>query len=210
MRSSASWAGARSEYLSLVRGDARGAGPFLRRLGLSAASIPYGAAVQAHNLAYDRGWLRVVRVPAPVVCVGNLTVGGTGKTPFVEHVAGFYRRRDVRVAVLSRGYGAETGPNDEALVLEENLPDVPHLQGKDRVALAFSAIEELDSELLVLDDGFQHRHLGRDLDLVLIDATAPWGYGRLLPRGLLREPRRGLRRAHLIALTRCDQVCAGR
>ena len=82
-------------------------------------------------------------MPAPVVCVGNLTVGGTGKTPFVEHVAGFYRRREVRVAVLSRGYGAETGPNDEALVLEENLPDVPHLQGKDRVALAFSAIEEL-------------------------------------------------------------------
>ncbi len=142
------------------------------------------------------------------MCVGNLTVGGTGKTPFVEHVAGFYRRRDVRVAVLSRGYGAETGPNDEALVLEENLPDVPHLQGKDRVALARAAIEELESELLVLDDGFQHRRLCRDLDLVLIDATAPWGYGRLLPRGLLREPVSGLRRAHLIALTRCDQVNA--
>jgi tetraacyldisaccharide 4'-kinase len=204
--SSASSAGARQRYLSVIRGDARGAGPALQRLGFSAASIPYGIAVRLRNLGYDRGWLKTYRVPAPVVCVGNLTVGGTGKTPFVEHVAGFYRRREVRVAVLSRGYGAETGPNDEALVLEENLPDVPHLQGKDRVALARSAIEELESELLVLDDGFQHRRLCRDLDLVLIDATAPWGYGRLLPRGLLREPPRGLRRAHLIALTRCDQV----
>jgi tetraacyldisaccharide 4'-kinase len=204
--SSASPAGARQRYLSVVRGDARGAGPALQRLGLSAASIPYGIAVRLRNFGYDRGWLPTHRVPAPVVCVGNLTVGGTGKTPFVEYVAGFYRRRDVRVAVLSRGYGAETGPNDEALVLEENLPDVPHLQGKDRVALARSAIEELESELLVLDDGFQHRRLCRDLDLVLIDATAPWGYGRLLPRGLLRESPCGLRRAHLIALTRCDQV----
>jgi tetraacyldisaccharide 4'-kinase len=199
-------AGPRQRYLSVIRGEARGAGPALQRLGLSAASIPYGIAVRLRNLGYDRGWLKAHRAATPVVCVGNLTVGGTGKTPFVEHVAGFYRRRDVRVAVLSRGYGAETGPNDEALVLEENLPDVPHLQGKDRVALAISAIEELESELLVLDDGFQHRRLGRDLDLVLIDATAPWGYGRLLPRGLLREPPRGLRRAHLIALTRCDHV----
>ncbi len=204
--STAPSAGARQRYLSVIRGDARGARPALQRLGFSAASIPYGIAVGLRNLGYDRGWLKTHRVPAPVVCVGNLTVGGTGKTPFVEHIAGFYRRRDVRVAVLSRGYGAETGPNDEALVLEENLPDVPHLQGKDRVALARSAIEELESELLVLDDGFQHRRLCRDLDLVLIDATAPWGYGRLLPRGLLRETPTGLRRAHLIALTRCDQV----
>jgi tetraacyldisaccharide 4'-kinase len=203
---SASPAASRQRYLSVIRGEAYGAGPALQRLGLSAATLPYGIAVRLRNIGYDRGWLRTYRVSAPVVCVGNLTVGGTGKTPFVEHVAGFYRRRDVRVAVLSRGYGAETGPNDEALVLEENLPDVPHLQGRDRVALALSAIEELESELLVLDDGFQHRRLFRDLDLVLIDATAPWGYGRLLPRGLLRETPSGLRRAHLIALTRCDQV----
>ena len=179
----------RRRYLAVVRGEARGFGPALQRLGLSAAGIPYGVAVRLRNLGYDRGWLRTRRVAGTVVSVGNLTVGGTGKTPFVEHVAGFYRRRDVRVAVLSRGYGAESGPNDEALVLEENLPDVPHLQGKDRVALAQAAIEELESELLVLDDGFQHRRLFRDLDLVLIDATQPWGHGRLLPRGLLREPR---------------------
>lgn len=189
-----------------MRGESNGVGPALQRIGLSAASVPYGLATRLRNLGYDRGWLRCARVPAPVVSVGNLTVGGTGKTPFVEHVAGFYRRRDVRVAVLSRGYGADHGPNDEALVLEENLPDVPHLQGADRAALARSAIEELESTLLVLDDGFQHRRLCRDLDVVLIDATAPWGHGRLLPRGLLREPKSGLRRAHLVALTHCDQI----
>src|SRR5262249_38735959 len=108
--------------------------------------------------------------------------------------------------ILSRGYGSTSGPNDEALVLEENLPDVPHLQGADRAALAGAAVEELESEVLVLDDGFQHRRLARDLDLVLIDATRPWGFGRLLPRGLLREPVFGLRRAGAVVLTRCDQV----
>ncbi len=139
-----------------------------------------------------------------MVSVGNLTAGGTGKTPCVEMVARFYRGLDRRVAILSRGYGAQAGVNDEALVLEQSLPDVPHLQGADRVALAQLAVEELESEILVLDDGFQHRRLRRDLDMVLIDATNPWGHGYLLPRGLLREPIGGLRRADVVLLTRCD------
>jgi tetraacyldisaccharide 4'-kinase len=174
------------------------------------ASVPYGLAVRLRNRAYACGCRSVHRAAVPVVSVGNLTAGGTGKTPCVEYVAGFYRRRERRVAVLSRGYGGAGGRNDEALVLEENLPDVPHLQGRDRVALARAAVEELESEVLVLDDGFQHRRLARDLDLVLIDATEPWGYGYLLPRGLLREPRSSLRRAGLVVLTRCDQAGPGR
>src|SRR5439155_15416037 len=99
---------------------------------------------------------------------------------------------DLRVAILSRGYGAAgggAGRNDEAMVLEENLPDVPHYQGGDRVALARTAVEESESEVMVLDDGFQHRRLARDLDVVLIDATDPWGSRYLLPRGGLREPK---------------------
>jgi tetraacyldisaccharide 4'-kinase len=135
-----------------------------------------------------------------------LTVGGTGKTPCVEFVARFYRELGLRVALLSRGYGAKEGPNDEELVLEENLPDVPHLQGVDRAALAHVAVDELESQVLVLDDGFQHRRLGRDLDVALIDGTAPWGNGYLFPRGLLREPLSSLRRAGLVMLTRCDMV----
>jgi tetraacyldisaccharide 4'-kinase len=144
----------------------------------------------------------------PVVSVGNLTLGGTGKTPCVEWVARFYRERELQVTILSRGYGAEQGRNDEAMVLEENLPDVPHLQGPDRVALAGTAVEELEAELLILDDGFQHRRLRRDLDIVLIDATVPPARDRLFPRGTLREPAGDLRRASAVLLTRCDQVPA--
>src|SRR5262249_39884651 len=123
-------------YLSLVRGEARGLWPALQRIGLRMAGVPYGLAVWVRNVFYQRGWRRSHRALVPVVSVGNLTVGGTGKTPCVEFVARFYRGLDRRVAILSRGYGSEGGRNDEALVLEENLPDVPHLQGADRVALA--------------------------------------------------------------------------
>jgi tetraacyldisaccharide 4'-kinase len=196
------------DYRALVSGQARGIGPGLARCGLWGASLLYGGAVRLRNALYDRHWLRVHRAEVPVVSVGNLTAGGTGKTPCVEHVARFYRGLDLRVAILSRGYGAAAGPNDEALVLEDNLPDVPHLQGANRATLAASAVEELESEVLVLDDGFQHRRLARDLDVVLVDATNPWGHGHLLPRGLLREPGVGLRRADMILLTRCDQVRA--
>jgi tetraacyldisaccharide 4'-kinase len=197
--------GPRHHYLRLISGKAHGVAPMLERLALGVASVPYGLAVRLRNVAYQRGWLGVERVPIPVVSVGNLTAGGTGKTPCVEYIARFYRNLDRRVAVLSRGYGSTGGCNDEALVLEENLPDVPHLQGADRVELARTAIEELESEILILDDGFQHRRLARDVDVVLVDATLPWGYGHLLPRGLLREPRSGLRRADVVVLTRCDQ-----
>ncbi len=200
--------GPRHHYLRLLSGEARGLVPALERFGLRAASVPYGLAVRLRNTAYQRGWLHSERVPAAVISVGNLTAGGTGKTPCVEYVARFYRNLGRRVAVLSRGYGGMGGRNDEALVLEENLPDVPHLQGADRVAQARTALAEWKSEVLVLDDGFQHRRLARDVDLVLIDATAPWGHGYLLPRGLLREPPDSLRRADVLMLTRCDQASA--
>lgn len=193
-------------FLSLVSGERRGVWAGLQRLGLWVLSVPYGWAIAARNWLYQHGWKKTYAAGIPVISVGNLTVGGTGKTPCVEYVARYYRRHDLRVALVSRGYGARAGRNDEALVLEENLPDVPHLQGVDRVGLAKVAVEELESELLVLDDGFQHRRLQRDLDLVLLDATAPWGYSYLLPRGLLREPLRSLRRADVAVLTRCDQV----
>ena len=197
----------RERFLQLIGGQRRGWWPTLLRAGLWLLSLGYGLGIRLRNLAYDRGWLRVHRAAVPVVSVGNLSVGGTGKTPFVEYVARFFRERDHLVALLSRGYGADTqggtGRNDEAMVLEENLPDVPHLQGADRVALAATAVEECESEVLVLDDGFQHRRLARDLDIVLLDATAPLDH--LLPRGLLREPLSSLHRAHAIVLTRCDQ-----
>jgi tetraacyldisaccharide 4'-kinase len=181
----------------------------LGRTGLSVASAGYRAAIAIRNRAYDRGWLAVHRADVPVVSVGNLTVGGTGKTPMVEWVARWFRDHGKRVVILSRGYGQVQGLNDEGRVLEDNLPDVPHLQDADRVRSARIAVEELEGELVVLDDGFQHRRLARDLDLVLMDALDPFGLGRLLPRGLLREPVSSLRRADVAVLSRADLVAAG-
>ncbi len=169
-------------------------------------SVPYGWLTRLRNRCYDCGWRRVHRVGAPVISVGNLTLGGTGKTPCVEYVARFYRDLGRRPAILSRGYGGGGKANDEALVLRDNLPDVPHLQGKDRVLLALRVTAERRADVLILDDAFQHRRLGRDLDIVLLDATEPWGHGHLFPRGLLREDVAGLCRADVVVLTRCDLV----
>src|SRR5262249_60195439 len=145
------------EFRALVSGQRRGFGAALLRGGLAFASVPYGLAAGLRNALYDRGWKRSHRAAVPVVSVGNLTLGGTGKTPCVEYVARFYRGLDRRVAILSRGYGGSGGRNDEALLLEENLPDVPHLQGADRVALAQVAAEELRGQGRVLHRGLPHR-----------------------------------------------------
>jgi tetraacyldisaccharide 4'-kinase len=195
-------------YRELVRGERRGTVDALARGLLWVASGPYGAVVVARNRAFDSGLKRTVRAGCPVVSVGNITVGGTGKTPMVESVARRLRESGLRVVIASRGYGSGEGLNDEGLVLDANLPDVPHLQAPDRVALAKIAIEELEAEALVLDDGFQHRRLARDLDIVLLDALDPFGAGALLPRGLLREPIGSLRRADIVVLTRADLVDA--
>jgi tetraacyldisaccharide 4'-kinase len=182
--------------------------PRIALAGLRLASGAYGVGIAARNAGFDRGWKQRHHASVPVVSVGNLTLGGTGKTPMVEWLARWYRRRGLRVVILSRGYGNTVGMNDEGLVLEENLPDVPHLQDPDRVALASIATHELESQLIVLDDGFQHRRLARDVDLVLLDALEPFGLGHLFPRGLLREPVRSLRRASVVVLSRADLVAA--
>lgn len=198
-----------TEFHDIVSGKRRDLTAAVSRAILRLASIPYGASVRRRNRRFDRGKRPVFQAACPVVSVGNITLGGAGKTPMVEWLARWLRARRVRVAILSRGYGAEKGAvNDEALELEERLPDVPHLQNRDRVASAQIAVEELASQFLLLDDGFQHRGLARDLDLVLIDALSPFGYGRLFPGGALREPLSGLSRADVIGLSRADAVTA--
>lgn len=193
-------------FRRLIRGEVQGPMATLARGALAAGSLGYRLGVGVRNRAFERGWKAIETVGAPVVSVGNLTLGGTGKTPMVEWVARWFRTRGARVAILSRGYGQAEGLNDEGRVLEDNLPDVPHYQGTDRVRLARSAVEESLSEVLVLDDGFQHRRLARDLDLVLLDALDPFGGGRIFPRGLLREPVGSLRRAGVVVLSRADLI----
>lgn len=196
-------------FIDIVSGRSRGPFAYLGRMVLGLASGGYALAATLRNFAYDKGLAKSSSAGVPVVSIGNITTGGTGKTPMVEYVARHYRGRNLRVAILSRGYGSEEhgGMNDEGLLLDQNLPDVPHLQGANRSELAQVAVNELESEVLILDDGLQHRRLKRILNIVLIDATNPFGYGWVLPRGLLREPlRQGLKRVDILVLTRSDLV----
>ena len=176
----------------------------------------YAGVVSARNSLYDMGALRARPAGVPVISVGNLSTGGTGKTPFVIWLVERLRALGKNPGVLSRGYGRAEGAaqNDEGALLSERLSELPQVQEADRVAGA-AALEALGADLIVLDDGFQHRRLARQLDLVLIDTTRPWGLPpaapgappleALLPRGLLREPLTSLKRADAVVLTRCDQ-----
>tara|TARA_R110002073_G_scaffold119075_3_gene259886 strand:- start:847 stop:1941 length:1095 start_codon:yes stop_codon:yes gene_type:complete len=182
---------------------------------LSVPAALFGVLARLRGALYDRKWLPIRRVDAPVICIGNLTAGGTGKTPAV---AWFTRRliaRGWKPGILSRGYRKGEGPGDEAQELAAKLDGVMHVENPDRVA---GAAELVDAgvDAIVLDDGFQHRRLDRDLDIVLVDATRPWGLPgtsdgadpvrAFLPRGLLRESPSALRRAHGIVITRSDAI----
>lgn len=207
----------------------------------SASLLPlsaiYSAVTRARLSAYRRGWFTTAALAVPVISVGNLTTGGTGKTPLVEWVcraiakeAPGYGAREVsrtgkRVCVLARGYGRENPKTQvvvsngtELLANQREAGDEPFLLAKNllgiaavianpsRVAAGAWAVEKLNTEVFVLDDGFQHLRLARDLDIVIIDATNPWGGGSLLPYGRLREPLAGLSRADCVVITRTEQV----
>jgi tetraacyldisaccharide 4'-kinase len=192
-----------TEFRDLVSGRRRGIGTGVTRGLLRVAEVPYTMAVGVRNRRFDRGHTEVHHVERPVVSVGNLTLGGTGKTPMVKWLARRMQSLGQRVAIVSRGYGSTNGQsNDEAMELAAALPGVPHLQNRDRVAAARQAIQEFGPDLLLLDDGFQHRRLARDLDIVLLDSLEPFGFEHVFPRGTLREPLAGLDRAHAAGAVR--------
>lgn len=189
-------------------------------IALAPLSGLYEALVRSGNALYQHSFFRSHRVAAPVISIGNLTTGGTGKTPLVEWIARELALSGRRVCVLTRGYRREsTGrvlvsngaeilagigeAGDEALLLAENLKgQAAVVCDADRARGAEWAIEKLGSDVFVLDDGFQHQRLGRDLNIVTIDATNPWGNGMVLPAGILREPRSALSRADCVVITR--------
>jgi tetraacyldisaccharide 4'-kinase len=208
------------EMVRKVWNEERAADPTgILRTVLRLFSIPYRGAVAARNRLYDWGILRQERLPCPVISVGNLTVGGTGKTPTVILIATMLKEKGHRPAVLSRGYGGAAGApintvsdgerilmgwkdaGDEPLLIATALPGVPVLTGPERIRTGRTAIERYGADVLILDDAFQHRALFRDLDIVLLDSAHPLGNGFLLPRGPLREPQEALRRAHLLIRT---------
>lgn len=189
------------------------------RTGAGAVSCLYGLGAWGRRALYDRGWLHPKRLPAPVLSLGNLVVGGAGKTPLTAFLAGRFQAAGCRVAILSRGYGGlATGINvvsdgqrifleppqasDEAYLLAKKLPGIPVVTGADRYQAGLQAWEAFRPELFILDDGFQHFQLYRDLDVVLLDAARPFGNGLLLPRGPLREPISTLQRPLVLVLTR--------
>ncbi len=183
----------------ILSGRRKGPGAALLRAAAWPASKAYAAAMRLRRaLAVGR------RAAVPVISVGNITTGGTGKTPMVAWLVDQLKRMGREPAVLTRGYKGREGRSDEAEMLYRRT-GVPVVVDADRVSAAAAAVAA-GADVLVLDDGFQHLRLRRDLDIVLIDATCPFGYGHVLPRGLLREPLSALRWAHAVVITRCDLV----
>ncbi len=213
----------RSRIERVMRGDGA---PF--RTPLSAAlfllSLSYGAGVRLRTTLYKNGVLGRARLSRPVISVGNLTVGGTGKTPTAVYLAEKLRDRGARPALVSRGYGGAAegrggvvsgggriymdarSAGDEPLLMARRLPEVPVLIGRDRHRMGLIALERFGAGAVILDDAFQHLRLERNIDLVLMDARRPLGNGRLFPMGPLREPPSALRRAGAVMLTRCDRA----
>lgn len=176
------------------------------RAVLRAMESGYAAAIALRNAHYDRNGPRAV-LPVPVISVGNVTVGGTGKTPLVIELLERLGRMGCHPVVVSRGYKArDGGANDEECLIRCHVPGAICLSSSNRMEAGEVAIQSHRADVIVLDDAFQHRQLGRTLDIVLVDATCPFGFDHLLPRGLLRESITALRRADAIVLTRCDQV----
>lgn len=182
-------------------------------------SLPYGVAVRTRAFSYSIGLLRTKRLPCPVISVGNITVGGTGKTPLVMALAKVLMDRGIPVAILSRGYKGKksSGPlvsdgqvvfhspgesGDEPFLMTKTLKGIPVLVGRDRFINGHMALQKFDVRGLLLDDGYQHLQLYRDLNILLIDSRIGFGDHHLLPRGILREPLSHLKRADIFLITK--------
>ena len=197
----------------------------MKSIVLPPLSLLYGAVTRTRLSLYRRGTFHTTRLERPVISVGNITTGGTGKTPLVEWVARTIASQGKKVCILTRGYGRKdphlqviVSDGYEVLASPSEAGDEPFLlatklkglaaviSSADRIAAAREAINDFGTECFVLDDGFQHLRLARDLNIVTIDATNPWGGGSLLPYGRLREKPENLARADCVVITRCDQV----
>ena len=197
------------DFRKLISGQKAGSGATLLRFLLRAASVGYSLAIGLRNFLYSVRWLKIYSADAVVISIGNITTGGTGKTPLVIWLCNQIIS-DYQCTILTRGYktGAQEAEQftDEPAIYAESCPEVKVIVNPDRVAGAEEAAIKFGTKVLIMDDGFQHRRLTRDLDIVTIDATRPFGYGRMLPAGLLREPVSSLKRADAIVITRCDQI----
>ncbi|MCE2401627.1 tetraacyldisaccharide 4'-kinase [Candidatus Poribacteria bacterium] len=209
---------------TLITTKQRGVIPTLFRVLLMPLSWLYGSIVWIRNYCFTSGIFKQKQLPCSVISVGNIVVGGTGKTPAVAAIAKLLENKGFQVAILLRGYKRRSSEEimvvsddknrlcsreecgDEADMLTRQLPNVPIVVGKQRYLTGEAAIDRFKSDVLILDDGFQHRQLARDVDILTIDATQPYGTGALLPIGTLREPITAIERADIILLTRTDAI----
>lgn len=207
----------------VIHRERRGLLPILILMVLRIFSAVYALGVNVKLAMYRWGILKQHKLPCHVISLGNITVGGTGKTPTAQRLATLIRDMGYRVVILNRGYratwqediglvsdgekiymtAAEAG--DEAYLLAKSLPGIPVVIGKERAVTGEYAVKQLNAQVIILDDAYQHWQLARDLDIVLIDALNRFGNNCLLPRGTLREPLRNLNRAHAFLLTKVDQ-----
>jgi tetraacyldisaccharide 4'-kinase len=209
-------------FLDLLEGKREGAVDYLIWGVLRLLAVVYAFVLRLRALAYRLGLLRSYRLPVPVISVGNLALGGTGKTPMVAWLARYLMRRGKRVAVLSRGYGGSANgavrivsdgekvyltpeeSGDEPYLLAKKIPGLIVVIGADRHQAALAALD-LKPDVFILDDGFQHLRLRRDLNIILLDAARPFGNGATLPAGMLREAPAAARRADLVIYTRSKE-----
>jgi tetraacyldisaccharide 4'-kinase len=208
--------GVEQQFIRIISGEAAGPAASLMRGLLSAMEPFYAGATRIRNQLFDRHLKSAGRLARPVISIGNITTGGTGKTPMVRWFAERLRGEGRHVAVLSRGYRAAPGSlGDELSMLDRSLNDTcgapVFLRANSNRCAAGEALlrEHPEIGVFLLDDGFQHRRLARDLDVVLVNAAEPFGFGHVLPRGLLREPLGGLGRAGAVVLTHADQATPG-
>ncbi len=196
-----------SAYRNLVAGKDVSCGKKTLRLTLKALSCVYSAVVRTRNWMYDKHLIKSHRCESTVISIGNITTGGTGKTPLVIWLCNYLSEKEQNIAVLTRGYKTEHGKlTDEPAILAKSCGQARVIVDSDRVQGAEKAISQSGARVLVLDDGFQHRRLRRDLDIIAIDATCPFGYEKILPAGFLREPLKGLKRAGAVVITRYEQA----
>jgi tetraacyldisaccharide 4'-kinase len=197
---------------------------YLLGTALYVLSLAYWAAVTLRKLLFRYSVFKSRSLPCKVISVGNITLGGTGKTPLVVSLAGFLMQKEMHPAVVSRGYGRKyesqtlivsdeksvltdsASGGDEPVLIGSRLPGVPVVVGSNRYAAAQKALESFNIHVIILDDGFQHFKVKRDFDIALVDAADPFGNGKIFPAGILREPIEALRRAHAVIITRSDAV----
>lgn len=209
----------------VLRGEERGLLASSVRQVARLGSLGYGLGIKSRDIAYRKGWLASKRLPQPTICVGNITTGGTGKTPIVARLATDLLSRGLTPGILLRGYKRERKSQravlvrdpkrifasvkeagDEALELAQRLAGAYVGVGADRYAVGRFLLGHGKIDCFILDDGFQHHRLARDINIVAVDVSDPWGGGQLLPAGLLREPPQALRRADAVILTRAGSV----